>query len=226
MREEPAYILTHDVERFSHYETGYSADVAIQNVRMDERLRIFDDKPIDVPDPVIYSGYLPIINTLDFPVADNSWLIMSRQMVDALMAAGRFDYRSYPVVITDSRYLPSQWRDNGGRFRNEMVISGFVAIQLFERLDIFDFELSKYESDPDFPDFIGNVTEYVFKIPPAGLPPIFHIKGEPVKVFISHAGRVALRKAEIRGVEYISLKGIQGGDGMFVDVEVSSPADN
>lgn len=97
------------------------------------------------------------------------------------------------------------------------MIRGFAAVQLRERLDIFDFDKSTFKHDPDFLDFIGDVSEYVFKIPVQGLPSIFHIKGEPVKVFISHAGRIALKDAGIRGVEYISLKGIQGGEGMFVD---------
>jgi hypothetical protein len=99
------------------------------------------------------------------------------------------------------------------------VSRDYCVIQLLERLDIFDFERSKYTHDPDFPASIGDVDEYVLNIPRGGGgPPIFHIKGEAVKVFISHAARMALKKAGVTGVGYTSLKGIKGGKGMFVDI--------
>lgn len=225
MHKESAYVLTHDVERFVHYDTGYEADLLAVDTQLSERLAIFDDKPIDISIPVIYSGYPPVIRTLDFPVTDNGWLVMSAKMLAALKSAGEFRHVEFPVVITDYRHLPEKWRDKSGNFDDAMIIDGYSVIQLLERLDIFDYEKSKYELDKDHPAYLGRVEEYVFQIPQSGLPPIFYIKGEPVKTFISYEARLALKKVETTGVQFVSLKGMQWGEGIYVDVPVPMPAD-
>lgn len=221
MPEEPAFILQRDVGRFERYERGYYADLWIENVPMYMRLTVFHETPVDAPDPVIFRGNLAIVRTVDFPVTDNSWIVMSRKMLDVLKSAGDFRHLEFPVVIVDSRLSPDQWYDESGKPREEAVLHGYVAVQLLERPDIFDYERSKYRPDPDFPFIIGNVDEYVFKISESGLPPIFHIEGEPVKIFISHKARMALKKAGVTGVAYIPLEGIKQGKGLFVDVETT-----
>ncbi len=226
MHKEPAYILTNDVGRFVHYETDYEADLLIVDRPFSKRFTIFDEKPIDLPIPVVYSGYPPVVRTLDFPVTDNSWLVMSSKMLAVLKGVGEFRHFEFPAVITDYRHLPENWRDKNGNFFDEMVIDGYFVIQLLERMDILDYEKSKYELDVDNPGVLGRVEEYVFRIPPAGLPPLFYIKGEPVKTFISYQARLALKAAGITGVQYVSLKGMQLGTGIFVDVPVPMPEEN
>lgn len=219
MRKETAYLLTHDVERFEHYETDYQADLMIENVPLSERLDIFDEKPIGAPNPVIYRGYPPIVRAVDFPVTDNSWTVVSRRMLDTLKAVGDFPHLEFPVVVADSSIPRENWRDENGDWRERVVLKNYTAIQLTEHLNVFDFEKSKYERDENFPEFVGDVSEYVFKIPKGGLPPVFHVRGVPVKLFVSQAARQALKAAKITGIEYVSLKGFKRG-GRFVDVSI------
>jgi hypothetical protein len=227
MPREPAYELTHDVARFSSYEVNYYADLLIRDDPLGGGTDIFREDPIEITAPVVYSGYPPVVRTLDFPVTDNSWLVMSSRMLNVLRSVGEFQHLEFEVVVADDRHLSAKWRDVKGRFYEEMIMRGFSAVQLLEHADIFDFERSEYRHDPDFPAFIGNVDRYVFRIPEEGLPPIFHIKGEPVKTFVSHKARMALKKAGITGIEYISLKGIRNGsEGMYVDVPVPDPLDD
>lgn len=225
MPSEPAYILSYDVARFEHYDTDYYADLLIDNVSMEGRLSIYEEQPLSLPDPVVYRGYPPVVKALDFPMTDNSWLVMSSHMLKALQGVGELRHKKFPVVVADYRQLREYWKDKNGEFREEMVIRGYFVIQIFERLDIFDFVRSKFQRDPDYPDLIGNVDEYVLRIPVGGLPPVFHIKGDPVKTFVSHSARVALKNAGVKGVQYIQLSGIKGGQGMFVDVPVPDPGD-
>lgn len=222
MHDEPVYVLTHDVSRFEHYEDGYRADLLIDNDPLGGRLAIYQEERVTVPTPVIYRGYPPILRTLDFPVADNSWLVMSQRMLHTLKSAGEFRHLEIPIIVADYSRPRDQWRNESG-FGDDMVLRNFSAIQLLGRLDVFDFERSKYTTDPDFPDTIGDVDEYVFKIPDEGLPPIFHLKGQPVKAFVSQLARTALKKAGITGVAYVALNGMRRGQGLYVDVPVPMP---
>src|SRR5688572_11633944 len=122
MHNEPAYQLTHDVARFEGYERDYYADLWIEDDPLGGRMHIFGEEPVDIPVPVVYRGYPPIISTLDFPVTDNSWLVMSEKMLVTLKGVGEFRHSAFPVVITDYRHLPEKWRDENGQFREEMVI--------------------------------------------------------------------------------------------------------
>jgi hypothetical protein len=221
--KEPAYRLTRDVERFSYYEPDYYADLWVENVPVEIHHKIFGEKPVDAPRPVLYSGYPPIVEPLDFPVTDNNWTIMSRRMIDALKSAGEFEHVEFPVVVADSRVPRREWFDAKGRLRRQFTNRNFAAIQLTGHLDIFDFERSKYRHNANFPAYIGTVEEFVFKLPEKGLPPLFHVKGEPVKLFVSHKARLALKDAGITGVEYISLKGVRGESGRAVDVPTPIP---
>ncbi len=213
-----AYRLIHDVGRFESYAPDYRADLWIENVPMAGNLSIFGDEALELPKPVLFSGNLSILKTVDFPVANNSWLVMSRKMLAALAAVGKFRHRAFPVVVADNRVPREQWHDANGKFHDVLVNRDYRVVQLLERLDIFDFERSNYTRDPDFPDSLGDVDQYVFKYPRGALPPIFHVEGEPLRVFISHPARMALKKSAITGVEYVCLDGMKGGKGMVVDV--------
>jgi hypothetical protein len=215
---EPAYRLTHDVGRFERYEPGYYADLWIEGPAAPA-------KEASASNPILYRGYPPIVETVDFPVTNNLGTVMSRQMLDALKSAGEFPHTETPVVIVDTRLQRDDWYDARGNLRAGIAIQGYVAVRLNEHLDIFDYDRSKYTHNPNFPDYIGDVDEYVFKPSKEGLPPLFQIKGEAAKLFVSQTARSALKDAKITGIKYISLKGIKRGEGMFVDVATPIPAE-
>lgn len=242
MLDGPAYQLMHDVERFIHYETDYRYDLKIENVSREHDLKIFDVAPFITPKPILYSGYFPILETVDFPVAENAWIVVSKKMLDVLKAVGTFSHLEFMTTVADSRITKDKWYSVEGNLREEITVNKFVTLQLTEHLDIFDFDKSKYTlcqnsaidgyryiHDPKEyieGSFIHDVEEYVFKIPKNGLPPLFHVKGLPITLFVSSQARAALKETGIRGIKYYSLKGIRWGAGMFVDVPTPIPIDD
>jgi hypothetical protein len=79
----------------------------------------------------------------------------------------------------------------------------FVAVQLLEELDIFDWENSVYKMDSIFPDEVDQIRKLVLKVPEKGLPPIFRLTVDPVVLYISPEGRAALEAANIKGVRFV-----------------------
>lgn len=234
MLEEPAYQLIHNVERFIHYETDYGHDLKIENVSREDDLKIFDEVPFNVPKPILYSGYFPILETVDFPVAENAWIVVSKKMLDVLNAVGTFPHLEFMTTVVDSCITKDNWYSFKGNLRDEITVNKFITLQLTEHLDIFNYEKSKYTLCHDSSEggyryiknpkeyvegsFIHDVEEYVFNIPKNGLPPLFHVNGLPTTLFVSSQARMALKEAGITGIKYYSLKGIRWGAGMFVDV--------
>jgi hypothetical protein len=209
MADEPAYRLVHDVERFNDYEPGYSYDLKIENIPRDRDLLIFDETPFSVTEPVLYSGHFSILKTLDFPVADNRWIVISKKMLGVLKAVGAFPHLELMTAVANDLITKDQWYGNDGNLRPGAITEDFVTLQLTEHLDIFDYDKSNFtlDHDPQEGSYIFDVEKYVFKIPNEGLPPLFHVKGIPITLFISIQARLALEKAGIAGVEYYSLKG-------------------
>lgn len=113
----------------------------------------------------------------------------------------------------------------------------FVAVQLPEYTDVFDYEKSVYKKStyavPEYDEngqekwFVSDIKEYVFRISERGLPPIFRIKEDHGnRLFISHEARLALKEAKITGVRYISLQGYRYGEiSSEIDVPFTLPSE-
>jgi hypothetical protein len=222
MFNDPAYQIVHDVERFIHYERDYGYDLKIENVSRDLDLAIFDAVPFIIPEPILYSGYFSILKSVDFPVAENYWLVMSKKMLDVLKGEGMYSYEEFNTTVIDSRVSKEHWYDSEGNLRNEIKLESFVTIQLTDHLDIFDYDKSTYTLGHDSAGtpYIDKVTEYVFNIPTTGLPPLFHVKDLPITLFISNQARAALKNAGITGVKYYSLEGMRGGTAVDIPTPI------
>jgi hypothetical protein len=221
---EIAYKLSWDLDHFEDYHIlDWSYDLEIEPFPGIEKADMYDVKPFPHPSPVIFRAYPDIVNYIDYPYPENRWPVMSKRMYEALLSVGGFPHRVIPVAVVDWRVMRDKWRDESGRLRDEITNWNYVAVQLTEFADVFDWERATYTLDPNFPGWLDNVKEYVFKIPPGGLPPLFRIQSYPVALFISAEARAALKAAGVCGTQYISLRGYHIQNEPDVDVPVVIP---
>jgi hypothetical protein len=134
----------------------------------------------------------------DYPYVKERWPIMSRRMLEAFLTVREFPHQVIPVVMKDI-FVPPQFEEN----------HDFVAVQLLEHQDVFDWEKSIYERDPDYPESVDplSIEKLVLREPKTGFPPIFRVKELETVLYVSSAGRTALEMAGIRGVEFVELRG-------------------
>jgi hypothetical protein len=221
---EVAYELDWEVSHFEDFHIkDWSHDLEIERFGGLEQANMYDIQPFAHPDPVIFTAYRDITDYIDYPYTNNRWPVMSKRMYEALLSVGHFPHRIIPVAVIDWRIL-EEWYDAQGKLRDEITNWNYVAVQLTEFADVFDWEKSKYTPHERLPNWLENVKEYVFKIPPGGLPPLFRIEGDRVSLFVSAEARAALKAAGVCGTEYLSLRGPQkGGIGYEIDVPIVVP---
>lgn len=152
-------------------------------------------EPLRVPDPVVFRVASRKVHELtDYPDVSGVKPILSRRMLDTLLAVKPFGYRLYPVEI---------------RCRGQVVPPSspeltYWLVQLTEHLDIFDAERSDWEPSEIFAPHIGILYRLALTIPLEGLPPLFRIPQRSTRLFVSAEGRDALIAAGIRGVGFKS----------------------
>jgi hypothetical protein len=205
--KEVAYKLDYDVEHYERCGLDWTEDLIFENWEGFFSYEYNQTILFEHPNPVIFQGYMPVVKHIDYLEADNNWNIMSRRMYETLLSVGDFPHRIIPVAIVDSREQRENWFDSTGNLRNEICLWNYLAVQMTEHLDIFDYKKSKYwQNDEDEPDRITSFSTYVFKVPENGLPPIFKMKTDSFYTFVSAKAREAMSKAKITGPRFISLQ--------------------
>ena len=180
---------------------------------------------VDRPDAIIFAASFGDIAYTDYPSNDQSWPIMSKQMLQTLLSVGEFKHRALPVSIVDPIVRTQEEYELGAALLEHRLARAnhdYVIVHLTEYLDILDEENSVIRRSKALPGVI-TVLEYALKEPKGGLPPIFRLEAEPTQLFISAQGRAALNSANVRGPRYLSLQGYVDGDGDEIDVPVSQP---
>lgn len=220
MPRESAYKLIWDVERFENLD--YEEDIYFDDFGASYG-KIYELEPIATNSPVVYRGDLRVLPLIDYPYPhpEHDLCVMSKRMLTVLQTVKSFGFREIPIEIKDWAIKPE---------RAIPPNRDYIGVQLTAYSDVFDYDLSVYQrmreaaqsSDSGTTEdwFVADVEEFVFKVPPEGLPPIFRIRETPTILFISHAAREALRKAEIKGVAFESLKGIIFGE---ISLETDTP---
>ncbi len=224
--DEAAYQLVWDIEHFKELDLDWNEDILFQKYDGYVSWKYRKTETFTHPTPLIYEGTLDIVRHIDYPYPDNMWTIMSERMLKTLLSVGDFPHRAIPVAITDTTVHPRDWYDEAGNLRSDKCSSNYAAVQLTTYLDIFDYEKSKYNVDEDNRQEVTSVDEYVFKVPPEGLPPLFKIPERLTSIFISSEARRTLKEAKITGTRYISLKGYEGEEERdWVDTPIVLPAE-
>jgi hypothetical protein len=153
-----------------------------------------------------FQGYESSLSDTDFPYNDVRWPIMSKLMLNTLLAVREFPHRTWDVPFVGfpdnaPEGLLEKGLSGGVRHDNE-----FVAVQLLEQLDIFDWEKSEYKMwklHDEAPETIESIRKLALHVPEEGLPPIFRLKVSPVQLYVSPEGRAALEAANIKGIRFV-----------------------
>lgn len=203
--DEVAYKLNYDVTHYEECGLDWKEDILIEKYDGYLSYEYFETEPIVHPNPVIFQGYLDVVKHIDYPEPDNNWNVMSRRMYDVLLSIGDFPHRVIPVAIVDWRVQRKDWYNEAGELRKEICLWNYLAIQMTEHLDVFDYEKSKYTTDEDNRDEIVSIDEYVFR-DSSKLPPIFKISAESFYTFVSSKAREAMKEAKITGTRYSSIQ--------------------
>jgi hypothetical protein len=222
-RTDRAYRLSWEFDHLESCDEEY--DITIRKFPEWERTNsLYETTPYELPDPVLFEGGFEMLPCTDYPTSDVDWPVMSRKMYYTLLALGDFPHRVIPIAIMNNRAFPFEshrWFLSDGQPNPEVTnFDDFVAIQLLEHSNYFDFELSEYEPSPKFPEWVRSVNKYVLNEPREGFPPLFRLSADAVELFISAEARKALREAGIRGTAYYLLDGFQSE----VDIPVPLPA--
>jgi hypothetical protein len=160
-------------------------------------------RPITVPERIFFEANVETLKTIDFPINDRNWPIMSRRMIAALEGVGDFAHRLIPVIMLDDTVPTKARLDAGGNPRPGVAVEGFAAVQITHYTDAFDWERSEYVKHETLKDRVFKVDKLVLKDVP--VPPLFRLSALPGLRLVSAAGRAALEKAGIRGVAFESL---------------------
>jgi hypothetical protein len=205
---EVAYELSWEVSHYEDYQLDWDYDLEIQPFPGQDKTELDETNFFPIPESIVFKGALSLTRHIDYPDPNNGWPVMSRRMHETLTAVGQFPHRAIPVSIVDSdAWHLQRCLDAFGRGRTDLVSSNYLAVQLTEFADVFDWEKSKYTPHERLPGIVQRVDEYVFKVPPGGLPPLFRIACDRTILFISAEARAALKAAGIVGPRYISLRG-------------------
>jgi hypothetical protein len=192
-----AYELDHDIDHLvgdleydawlvnsSEYENAWG-DVFWESMRL------------DLPDNIEFDCDGARLLVSDYPYVKEQWPIMSKRMLNTLLTVKDFSHQVIPIVMKDI-FVPPQFDES----------HDFVAVQLLEHQDVFDWENSVYRRNPERSDIIDRLNRLVIKIPQHGLPPLFRIAATPLetRLFVSAEGRAALEQAGIKGIRFDDLE--------------------
>jgi hypothetical protein len=131
----------------------------------------------------------------DFPYNRERWPIMSKGMLEVLLSVREFPHQVIPIVML-SDHADSDEKNYE-----------FVAVQLLEHQDVFDWEKSVCERNMEIPNCIkfGSLESAVFIEPSDGFPPLFRVATVPLtnRLYVSAEGKAALEAAGVRGVSFL-----------------------
>jgi hypothetical protein len=199
-----AYELKHDAVHIADTSRERDAYIVEWPEYREYSIKFMDPDDFDYPTHgVKFQGYESSLSDTDYPYCSVSWPIMSKRMLDVLLSVKDFPHRTWDIPFigfpnnAPEGLLIKELRD-GVRHDDE-----FLAVQLLDQLDIFDWENSTYKTYTAMPDEVMSIRKLVLKVPKEGLPPVFRLKVYPVQLYVSPEGRTALESANIKGVRFI-----------------------
>jgi hypothetical protein len=199
-----AYELKHDAMHIRDTSREYDAYIVEWPEYQEYDLKFCHPNNFNYPTHgVEFQGYESSLSGTDYPYENVAWPIMSKRMLNTLLAVREFPYRAWDVPFVGFQdnapegLLRKGLRD-GVRHDNE-----FVVVQLLEQLDIFDRENSIYKDSRVLPGAVKAIRKLALHVPQEGLPPIFRLKVNPVILYVSPESKAALEAADIKGVRFV-----------------------
>ncbi len=198
-----AYSIYSDLERFKNLD--WKEDALLEPPENQQYGTLFSEtEDFNLPATLFFRAFFSTMKGIDFPANDVSWPIMSKRMYDVLLSFGDFPHRAYPCVMVNIE------DPGGGEWDGKSIPdpkycrNDYIAVQLTEYADIFDFERSEYEKGTRInPDRIRVVHKLAVRVPLNGLPHIFRIKEERLNLYIRPEVKSAFEKAGLKGINYM-----------------------
>jgi hypothetical protein len=164
-----------------------------------------------VPPVIEFVGNLEVLEWSDFPYISQSYLLMSKKMLNVLLSIQPFKYRIYPTMIYSYkieelvRYSFDGTRTDYHVEDPSLFSDKFVIMQLAETIDVLDEDKTIIEGKTAresgecyLPEL--EVEHYEFTRKEKDFPPVF--KAPKTPYFFAEAAVRALEENNIRGVEF------------------------
>ncbi len=205
------YEISRNFDDREHYKEGERGqwDAYLIEFPGSDEVRFWNAQPLNLPEPVEFDAQTDVLGSIDYLTTVPTWPVMSRRMLDVLLSVREFPHQVVPLLMHETPLLSEEVEMEGRPYiRTGKVNHDYVAVQLLEHLDVFDWEQSIYELDPDLPgELDGSPKKMVLKEPADGFPPVFRTKPLEARLYISAEGRAALEAAEIQGLRFSQLRG-------------------
>jgi hypothetical protein len=205
------YELRRNFDDLKHYKEGERGqwDAYLVKFPGSSNVDFWEPVILTLPEPVEFDAQKDVLGSIDYFTTVPTWPVMSRRMLDVLLSVRTFPHQVVPLIMHETPVLSDDVETQGGPYiRTGRVNHDYVAVQLLEHLDVFDWENSIYEIHPRLPGRLDEFPEkLVLKEPLSGFPPIFRVKPLETLLYVSAEGRAALEAAGIRGVRFPRLRG-------------------
>jgi hypothetical protein len=211
-RADRAFRLSWEFDHMQFYDGEYEMELH-EFPDWEKTNALFETTPYNLPETVVFEADFEALSRTDYPTNNVYWPVMSRRMYYTLLTVGDFSHRVIPVAMVDDTSFIEDWQrrfsPDGQPNPTVTNFNDFVAVQLLEESDYFDFDHSEYEWHPRDPNWVHVVSKYVLNEPSKSFPPLFRLKVQSPEIFISAQAREALKEAGIRGISYYPLDSLQ-----------------
>jgi Domain of unknown function (DUF4375) len=164
------------------------------------RIAFWKPEPITgLPERIAFDAGYEDLSRMDFLYNNAQWPIMSKPMLNTLLSVSEFPHQAISIVMIDDQV---DWFTDKRTGRES---DDFIALQLIEHLDLFDWEQSVYQRNSLNPNLFNSLETLVLKTPENGYPPIFRLATLPRRLFVSAQARTALEAAGLHGLKFIPL---------------------
>ena len=150
----------------------------------------------DLPDPFYCYGNVDLTKSVHFPRLSAGLPVMSKQMLEILLAIEDFKIETKPLYVIDNKHKKRIY-GKADKFSDFETYEGYYIFKLSPNSEVFDCDNSVYEPSPINPNRPGVLEELVFKTPASGrFPPIFSLL-EATGQYISEEAKERLEANKI-----------------------------
>ncbi len=209
--------LENEFSNWNEIDLAFSAPIKIDLageeglvIREKQSDNLFHIIKAQIPANLSFVGFDDLFSYTDYPYLSkiHFWPVMSKKMLRVLLSVGKFHHQAIPIIFkhVNDFSLDEEEREKTSLIHNQ----DFIIFQLLEHLDIFDRDKSECNIEYEKNLFGEEVEslyitgERVFKEPPNGFPPIFRVKGDSTRLYVSAAAKEALEEASIQGLNFLS----------------------
>ena len=206
-KTQQAYKLDQNLDRFEEFaEDEHKCDAeVIEPKRYGRSINqyFWYPEPIAEFERIEMEGTLFMFQGIDYLYTRPSLPVMSRRMLYVLNSIGTFPHQVISVSIKDNESSEYDIYKLSGKYNRHE----YVAVQVLEESNFFDYEKSVYERSEQFPNTLDYIEKMVLKEPKSGFPPLFKIPEDSLNLYVSPQAKLALEEAGITGVRFPRLRG-------------------